>query len=178
MIYDLQSDKLSGIDVQIPDLSWMASDIGLFGLKNPYVLLIPGASPQHPAKRWPAKYYGALALKVAREGYQPVIIGTAIEKDVTERITKLCPEVLDLSGKTSLYDIATLARGAAMAIGNDTGPTHLIALVGCPTIALFCTAESTVSPAGKSVQVLEANDLNEVPISLVYKKFKPETAAR
>ena len=134
----------------------MTSDISLFRLKKPYVLLIPGASP---AKRWPAKNYGALALKLAREGYQPVLLGTAADADVTSRIAKSCAEALDLSGQTSLYDIAALARGAAMAIGNDTGATHLAALTGCPTLTL------------------KAENIEDISVNDVYKKLGPRTAA-
>jgi ADP-heptose:LPS heptosyltransferase len=170
--------KLAGIDVRLPDISWMKADISLLGLKKPYVLLIPGSAPQHPAKRWPVKYYGALALRLVKDGYQPVILGTAAEADVTERIAKLCSGALNLSGKTSLYDIATLAREAAGAAGNDTGPTHLVALAGCPVVALLCTTESSAAlsaPVGEFVQVIEAEDLENVSMSDVYKKFTPRT---
>jgi len=172
--------KVAGIDVQLPDLSWMASDVSIFGVKSPYVLLVPGSAPQHPAKRWPAKHYTTLALRLMRDGYQPVILGTAAEADVAQRITKLCPEALDLTGRTSLYDIATLARGAKGAIGNDTGPIHLIAQAGCPVVALFCTTKSNAArsaPVGKSVQVIEAQNLEDVSMIQVYKKFDPNAAA-
>jgi ADP-heptose:LPS heptosyltransferase len=172
--------KVAGIDAQLPDLSWMVSDITAFGIKNPYVLLVPGSAPQHPAKRWPAKYYTTLAMRLARDGCQPVILGTAIETEVAQRITKLCSEALDLTGRTSLYDIATLARGAKGAIGNDTGPMHLIAQAGCPVVTLFCTTESNAArsaPIGRSVQVIEAQNLEDISMSEVYKKFDPGAAA-
>jgi ADP-heptose:LPS heptosyltransferase len=172
--------KVAGIDVQLPDISWMKSDGSLFGLKKPYVLLIPGAGPRHPAKRWPAKHYGALALRLVKDGYQPVLLGTAAEADVIDSVVKLCPGAVNLSGKTSLYDIATLARDAAGAIGNDTGPTHLVTLAGCPAVVLFCTQESSAAlsaPVGKAVQVIEADDLKDVSMTDVYNKFKPAAAA-
>ena len=172
--------KLAGIDVQLPDISWMKSDVSFFGIKKPYVLLVPGSAPQHLAKRWSAKHYAALALKLTKDDYQVVVLGTKAEADVIDRVTKVCPAAINLSGKTSLYDIATLARDAAGAVGNDTGPTHLIALAGCPTVALFCTAESTAglsAPVGKAVQVIEANNLEDVPMTDVYKKLIPAEAA-
>ena len=172
--------KMAGIDAQLPDISWMRSDVSLFGIKKPYVLLIPGSAPQHPAKRWPAKNYGALALKLMKEGYQPVVLGTEAEAEVIDRVIKSCPEAVDLSGKTSLYDIATLARDAAGAIGNDTGPAHLAALAGCPIVALFCTQESSPAlsaPVGKSVKIIQADNLENVSMTDVYKKFQPEAAA-
>ena len=168
--------KLAGIDVRLPDISWMKTDVSLFGIKKPYVLLVPGSAPQHPAKRWPAKNYGALALKLVKEDYQPVILGTAAESDVIDRVIRSCPAAINLSSKTSLYDIATLARDAAGAVGNDTGPTHLIALAGCPTVALFCTEESSPdmsAPVGKSVQIIEADNLESVSMTEVYKKLIP-----
>jgi ADP-heptose:LPS heptosyltransferase len=171
--------KVAGIDVQLPDLSWMKSDVSSLCLKKPYILLIPGSAPQHPEKRWPAVRYGALGLKLMKEGYQVAVIGTRAEADVIERVVKACPGITDLSGRTSLYDIASLARGAAGAIGNDTGPVHLVSLVGCPTVALFSTRVSSPersAPVGKSVQVIQAEDLNDVSVEDVYKNFHPKVA--
>lgn len=171
--------KVAGIDVQTPDLSWMKSDISSYNIKKPYILLIPGSAPQHPEKRWPALRYGTLALKLMKEGYQPVVIGTRAEEDVIARVVKTCPGIIDLSGRTSLYDIASLARGAAGTVGNDTGPTHLAALTGCPTVALFCLRSSNPeqsSPVGKSVQVIMAEDLTDVSVEDVYKNFTPKVA--
>jgi ADP-heptose:LPS heptosyltransferase len=168
-----------GIPVDIPDLSWMSADVSLFGLKNPYVVLIPGSAPQHPQKRWPALKYGALALKLVRHGYDVAVLGTAAERDVVERIMKSCPGAHDLSGRTSLYDIATLARGAAGAIGNDTGPTHLVAMSGCPTMALFSgsTDPARSSPVGPAVTVIQSDPIDDITVDDVMKNFKPRAAA-
>jgi len=173
--------KLAGIDeVRLPDISWMTTDISLFKIKPPYILLIPGSAEAHPEKRWPAMRYGALGLKLMRDGYTVAVLGTKAEADVIERVVKSCPGITDLSGQTSLYDIATLARFAAGAVGNDTGPTHLVSLAGCPTVALFCTAASNPdysAPVGKSVQVIQADDLNDVSVDAVYQNFKPRASA-
>src|SRR5690606_5840472 len=61
-------------DFPVPDMPWMDGDISAFALKPPFVLLVPGAAPQHPLKRWPAEYYGILAQKLAKQGFQPVIL--------------------------------------------------------------------------------------------------------
>jgi ADP-heptose:LPS heptosyltransferase len=167
-----------GIKVERPDLSWMESDVSLFGLKKPYILLIPGSSATRPEKRWPALKYGALGLKLMRLDYDVAIIGTASERDVISRIVKACPGIHDLSGKTSLYDIATLARGAAGAIGNDTGPTHLVAMAGCPTTALFSGASNPEysAPVG-DVTVIQSDPIDDISVDDVMKHFKPRAAA-
>ncbi len=172
--------KLAGIDMRLPDIAWMRADVSAFNLKKPYILLIPGSAPQHPAKRWPAVRYAALGLMLMKAGYQVAVIGTHAEAEVIAGVVAACPGIIDLCGRTSLYDIATLARGAAGAIGNDTGPVHLVALAGCPTVVLFCTKVSSPersAPVGKSVQIIQSESLEDVSVSDVYKNFKPEVAA-
>ena len=58
-------------------------------------------------------------------------------------------------------DLASLARAARVAIGNDTGPMHLIAAAGCPAVVLFSrdSDPGAVRPAGPSVTVLRRPDL-------------------
>ena len=41
-----------------------------------FVLLVPGSSPTHPEKRWPAERFGALARALEPAGYLAVIVGT------------------------------------------------------------------------------------------------------
>ena len=66
--------KLAGIEAGLPEVSWMTSDVSLLNVKKPYVLLIPGSAPARPEKRWPAIRYGALALKLMKDGYQVAVI--------------------------------------------------------------------------------------------------------
>ena len=171
--------EVAGIEnVPLPDITWMETDISLFSLKKPYVLLVPGSAPQHPQKRWPALRYGALARKLQQEGFEVAVLGTDAEREVVQRIVTACPGVRDLSGKTSLYDIATLGRGAAACVGNDTGPTHLIALSGCPVVVLFSGASNPEhsAPVG-DVTVIQSDDLADVNVEVVFKNLRPRQAA-
>lgn len=167
-----------GITVTRPDLSWMAADISLFGLKTPFVLLIPGSAPTWPEKRWPALKYGALGLKLMRDGYDVAVLGTAAEQEVINRVVQSCPGIKDLSGRTSLYDIAALARQAAGAVGNDTGPTHLVAMAGCPVVALFSGASDPElsAPVGEVI-VIQSDALEDVSVDDVIQNFRPRAAA-
>jgi ADP-heptose:LPS heptosyltransferase len=165
----------AGVDVGAPDLSWMQADVSLLGVAAPYVLFVPGSAPGWPQKRWPALKYGALGRRLMQQGYAVAALGTAAEREVIDRLVKACPGVVDLCGKTSLYDIATLARGACGAVGNDTGPTHLIALSGCPVTALFCgeTRPELSAPVGAAVTVIQADDLSDLSVEAVLKNFHP-----
>src|SRR5205823_13599125 len=61
-----------------------------------FVVLIPGSSPRHFAKRWPATRYGELAIKLKRAGYLPVLVGVHGETDLGRMIGDTCPDSVDL----------------------------------------------------------------------------------
>lgn len=127
--------EMAGIrDFPDPDLGWLDADLSRFRLPERFWLLVPGASPGRPAKRWPAERFGTLAA-----GLEPpaVVIGGPAEAPLAAAIRAAAPGAVDLTGQTGFADIAALARRAAFCIGNDTGPTHLVAACGCPTLALF-----------------------------------------
>jgi ADP-heptose:LPS heptosyltransferase len=117
-----------------PDLSWLppGPDLPL-----PFALLVPGAAPHRPKKRWPVEHYGELATILAARGLTPVVIGTSAEMPLAAAIAKVCPQALDLTGKTDIADLYGIASRATLAIGNDTGPMHLAAASGCPCAVLF-----------------------------------------
>lgn len=134
-----------------PDLSWLDADISHFGIAAPFALLIPGSSPGRPDKRWPMRRYAEVAAAFAARGVTPVVIGTGIEAELARSIVGLCPRTIDLTDRTSVPELGGLARRAWAAVGNDTGPTHLIASAGCPTVAVYCNASNPIHSAGPRV---------------------------
>src|SRR3546814_14239536 len=98
--------------------------------------MVPGGAAHRPEKRWPPARYGTLARELVGIGRQPVLIGTAAEADIVAEIVSRCRSAVDLCGKTSLLALAGLARRASGAVGNDTGPLHVTATVGCPPVVL------------------------------------------
>lgn len=152
-----------------PDLSGLTSDPNRFGLPGSYALLVPGSAPHRPGKRWPAASYAALARRLAARGILPVLIGGKTERAEMQIIVEACPEARDLGGQTDLFDIAGLARGATVAVGNDTGPTHVIAAAGCPVVALFSEDSDPVRsrPPWPAVEVLRAPKLADLSVERV-----------
>ncbi len=118
------------------DLDWLRHDPGL-ALPPRFAVLVPGAAPHRPGKRWPAEEFGALAVMLAARGLAPVVVGTAQESHLGQSIRLKCPEALDLSGKTSMLQLAGVIARAALAVGNDTGPMHLAAALDVPSLLLF-----------------------------------------
>jgi ADP-heptose:LPS heptosyltransferase len=155
-----------------PDLAWLTATAQSFDMPAPYALLVPGAAPTRPLKRWPAGHYAALAKILADQGIAPVILGAKAEASIAAEITAACPAAIDLTGRTAFADIAALAASAAFAVGNDTGPMHLIAMAGCPCLVLF-SADSDPGltaprgPNGEWPTVLREAVLADLPVDRV-----------
>ena len=134
-----------------------------------FVLLIPGSSPRHKTKRWPAESYGALAARLDEAGYLPVILGAPDEQAIAAAIRAACPNAVDLAGKTDLAALAGLALEAAFTVGNDTGVTHIAAAGGNPVVVLFSRASEPArcAPRGGAVRVLTRPDLADLPVETV-----------
>jgi ADP-heptose:LPS heptosyltransferase len=120
---------------QAPNLGWCDAPLDDFKLPERFALLIPGCGPGRDYKRWP--HYAELAKELQKRGLGTVAIGTAAEADIASALTREVPNLVDLTGRTSLPQVAALTRKATYVIGNDTGPTHLAAAVGARTLALM-----------------------------------------
>ena len=167
---------LAGItDVSLDHLDWMKGELSRFSLQRPFVLLVPGCAPSRPEKRWPSSHFARLAQMVAGLGFQPVVIGTGSEVQIAAEMVEQCPQVLDLTSQTSFAQIAALGREAAGAIGNDTGPMHLIGATGCPSLVLFSARSDPVlhAPKGDNVQVLRRDPLGILKPEEVLERFSP-----
>lgn len=172
----VQTLSLAGItDISVDPLAWMDDSIDHLDIPEPYVVLVPGASPAHPGKRWPAESYGRLAMLLHSDGYTPVVVGTAQEEVLAEEIISHCPAAIDLTGYTTLFELAALARGAAGAVGNDTGPMHLIAATNTPCLTLFSMQSDPVrhQPKGLFVRTLRSENLETLNPEKVFRYFTP-----
>lgn len=174
------ADGWNPIDKPMPDLTWVRPLLGdpprlqpaYFGLHEPYMLLIPGASAHRSAKRWSAERYGELAGRIADAGVEPVIIGGKAEGEIAHEIVRLEPRVKSLVTRTDLFQIVGLAERALFVVGNDTGPMHMATLAGAPGIALFATSESSpdkAAPRGATVIVVHAERLEDVDTDAVWR---------
>jgi ADP-heptose:LPS heptosyltransferase len=168
---DRQADQLTmaGItDVPPPDLSWAAADITRFNLPPNFMLLVPGGAAHRLDKRWPAQNYAQLAALIAQQGVTPVVIGGRDEAEATRAVSRSIPLARDLAGQTNLGEIVGLGAAARYAVGNDTGPMHLIVAAGCPATVLYSAASdpALTQPRG-AVTVLRRDDLATLGVAEV-----------
>ncbi len=168
---DRQVEQLRAAGIaQVPagDLSWVSVNTARFGLASPYALVVPGGAAHRPAKRWPTKNFAALARHLAARGIQPVLLGDAGDAPLAAAIGKECAEARSLAGETSLMEVAALARGAECAVGNDTGPMHLVA-AGCASVVLFSgdSDPALCGPRGPRVTLLRRDPITELGVEEV-----------
>ncbi|WP_312160386.1 glycosyltransferase family 9 protein [Phenylobacterium sp.] len=157
-----------------PDLSWVLPKPSQTrpvpgGVKpKPYALFVPGGSAHRLDKRWPAERYGQLGRILVERGYDIVIIGGPQESALARQIQREVGQVRDLTGRTDFAKIAMLGAKAALVVGNDTGPLHLAAATGSPTVVLFSSASDPelAAPRGH-VTVLRSGSLGDLSVAEV-----------
>jgi heptosyltransferase-1 len=101
-----------------------------------YAVLNPGAG--WPSKIWPAERYGALArhLHEAHGVASVAAWGLKTELPLAETIVAMSGGRAQLAPPTTMLQLASLCRRAALFVGSDTGPMHLAVAVGTPTISM------------------------------------------
>ena len=164
---DRQRDQLLAAGISksfLPDFSWAKSDLKRFNLPKRFFLMVPGGAPHRPLKRWPAKNFAIIARNIISKGLTPVLIGGVSEREAADFILLNSEKVIDLIGMTSLSDLATLARESCGALGNDTGPMHIIAAVGSPCLVLFSdeSDHTITAPRGPNVDIIFSRDLSSL----------------
>jgi ADP-heptose:LPS heptosyltransferase len=111
--------------------------IAQLGVEQGFVMVNAGAG--WPSKLWPADRFAAVAKHLANVWRLPTLVAWAgeQEKAITARIVEHSGGNAKALPKTTLAELASLARRAKVFIGSDTGPLHLAAAVGTPCVGLY-----------------------------------------
>ncbi len=121
-----------------------------------YIVLSAGAA-FGSAKRWFEDRFAQAAETLAnRLDKAVVIVGSAAEHDIGERIFELLGgEATNLCGQTSLGELVGLLESSALVLTNDSGPMHVAAALGAPTVAVFGSTDVNVTrPLGRRTRVV------------------------
>jgi heptosyltransferase II len=105
---------------------------------NPLVALCPGSTNSR-AKRWPVERYAEVADRFIKEaGANVLLIGSPDELDVSLEVEKsMRQRPFLLTGKTDLAQAVAILSLIDVLVTNDTGPAHIAAALGRPTLVIF-----------------------------------------
>ncbi len=121
---------------------------------QPIVLLHPTA--RYDNKAWPLERFAEVADWLSEQGMRVVLIGGKQDILIGQQILNVTthkPE--NLMGKTALSQLVSVMKRSQLLIGNDGGPMHMAAAVGCPVVGLFGPTDPAVwGPRGSKVKVI------------------------
>ncbi len=108
--------------------------------------LCPGAE-FGPAKRWPAKYFGALAERRLAAGWDVWLFGSDKDQAACAAVNAAAGgRCVDLAGRTSLAQAVDLLSIADAVVSNDSGLMHVAAALARPLVAVYGSSDPGFTP--------------------------------
>ena len=115
------------------------------GDSNPIVLIHVSAG--NPFRRWPMEAFAEVAASLVRHepARRVIVVSGPSEHDAAETVVRLARERLAGSavanaitgGDYDLVELRALAARAAVYIGGDSGPLHIVSTTSTPVVALM-----------------------------------------
>jgi heptosyltransferase-1 len=146
---------------QLPPLLFEGLKKTDHGTPMPYVVCFH--STARAAKRWPNHHWVELGKDLARKGYQLVFPwGSESEMKVSALLASQIPGAI-VPRAFSIKEAYSLVAHATLTIGVDTGLTHLSAVLGKPTVEIYCDSPRWKTEGYWSSNIANLGDINSVP---------------
>ena len=132
------------------------------GAPAPYVLCFHATA--RAAKRWPNDHWVELGKALSSQGYQLIFPwGSPEEMKVSALIASQIPGAI-VPRAFSIEEAYSLAAHAAITIGVDTGLTHLSAVLGQPTVEIYCDSPRWKTEGYWSKAIANVGDYKKSPL--------------
>jgi len=125
--------------------------------KNGLIIGINPGAQYGIAKRWHPERFGFVADRLSKEyGASVIIFGGPGDVSTAGAVQASMKEnVLNLAGKTGLRGLMALVNRCSLFITNDSGPMHISAALGVPTLAVFgSTDHIATGPFGEGHRII------------------------
>lgn len=126
-----------------PDGSWLLDRVGdrapTGAWSTPYAVLLPGTGGAH--KVLSAATLAEVARGLATDGLEVVVVWGPGEQPRAAAVAEAAGNGVYMSPPTDLEELAAMLGRAALVLGGDTGPIHLAASFGSPTLAVFVASD-------------------------------------
>ena len=129
---------------------------------EPLVAIAPGAA-FGGAKRWPAASFAATLVALAADGVRAVLVGSgadaAASAEVLAHAGTVSPAPIDVTGQTTLAQLAGVFTLCRAVVSNDSGAMHVAAALGVPVTAIFgpTNADETAPLGSRAATVLHGS---------------------
>lgn len=159
---------------------WQQASQQLADLPRPLIAVQWGAKWE--TKRWPIEGFGEVLRRAVQAwGAGVVIVGGNGERAECARLQSLIEAgggsgmVRNLAGATSIKRLAAVLSQVDLLMGNDSGPLHLAAELGRPTLGVFtCTSSVRSGPPGDQHEFVST----QLACAASYKKTCPHTGSQ
>jgi len=171
--YNLDLVKIIGAETKDKKLILKMDNIVI---KENAIAIHPWTSD--PVKQWPVERFRELALRIAKEiNLGVLIVGGPEELQKSAMFDDLDKRIINLTGKTTLVELASTLKKSKLLISGDSGPVHMASAVGTPVIALFRNdmpgkGPKRWGPWGEGSFVIEKKSLLDISVDEVLNKIK------
>ncbi len=125
-------------------------------LRRPLAILVPGTLWE--TKHWHVEGFARTAHHLLASGRSVVLAGAAAERRRCREVAAMCSGVCDLSGQTTLSELAAIIRRSAVCVTNDSGSMHLAVALGRPVVSVFGPTDPVwIGPYGQPNAVVRAD---------------------
>jgi lipopolysaccharide heptosyltransferase I len=123
---------------------------------KPLAVLVPGTLWE--TKHWHVEGFAQVGRHLLQTGRAVVLAGSAAEGERCRAVAALCPGAVDLSGRTTLSELAALMDRAEICVTNDSGSMHLAVALGRPVVSVFGPTDPVwIGPYGRPGAVVRAD---------------------
>ena len=126
-----------------------------------------------PTKCWSPKYFADVIERLWQQNLPVLLLAGPADVERLETIlTRLSPlpkpELLQILTNRPLLEVAYYLQNCRCYLGNDSGITHLAAMLSIPTIAIFGPSDPAIwHPVGPTVKVIRERSLEQVTVDLI-----------
>ncbi len=141
-------DKTLFMPIKQESEKWLDVLFSQAQIKDSDQLLVIHPAASCPSKIWPAERFAQVADRLAQKyGFKVIVVsGPKDMQKAQEMIKNMRIKALNLAGKTSVSQLASLLRRCRLFISTDSGPIHMASALGVPVIAIFGRSQAGLSP--------------------------------
>jgi ADP-heptose:LPS heptosyltransferase len=144
------------------------------------IVLNPAANWQ--LKQWPVSYFIDFARMMLEANCAVFLVGSVAYRELITKIKEAVPQSYDLSGRTTLRQLAAVLASSDLVVSADSGPAHLAGALEVPTIVIFGpTLPQLSAPRSQAVVVIKDRVDCQLPCynlkcqdNTCMKKIRPE----